>query len=126
MKNGAEFPVFDISCIAGTILNADNTKHVVTLLTTYGVVDVKFFGGTYNHYNKTISILKEDGKKTVIEGSWFKRGNKILVSGIRRENMFVPKRDFSKGFKHTVQLIESVDENGNLVIKTEREQAQEE
>lgn len=126
LKNGAEFPVFDISCIAGTILNADNTKHVVTLLTTYGVVDVKFFGGTYNHYNKTISILKEDGKKTVIEGSWFKRGNKILVSGIRRENMFVPKRDFSKGFKHMVQLIESVDENGNLVVKTEREQAQEE
>ena len=36
---------------------------------------------------------KEDVKKTVIEGSWFKRGNKILVSGIRRENMFVPKRD---------------------------------
>ena len=44
----------------------------------------------------------------MIEKSWFTRGNKLLIYGVRQENMFLPKTDYDKGIRHSVNLIESV------------------
>ena len=51
--------------------------------------------------------MDTNGKKTMIEKSWFTRGNKLLIYGVRQENMFLPKTDYDKGIRHSVNLIES-------------------
>ena len=62
-------PKYKISRIAGTVLNADNLHYIVTILTKYGAVQVKFNKGHYAFYNKQISAKLDDNsdKKTVLE-----------------------------------------------------------
>lgn len=113
-------PKYKISRIAGTILNADNGHHLVTILTKYGPVNVKMNKGHYAFYNKTISEVGEDGKKKRIEDSWLKRGNLITCQGIRRGDQFVPMIYNDTIYKHTVNLITKVYDNGELLMQTER------
>ena len=108
-RSGKEYNVYDVVRIAGTVIGTDNNKHILTLSTPYGVVDVKFYKEEYIYYNKNISQMVTDSKgkttKTTIEKSWFTRGNKLLIAGVRRENMFIPKKNWDKGYTHTVELI---------------------
>ena len=119
LKSGKYAPVYDVVGIAGTVVGANNNKHIVTLLTPTGVVDVKFYAGAYIHYNKNISVVDAKGKKTMIEKSWFTRGNKLLIYGVRQENMFLPKTDYDKGIRHSVNFIETTGPYPK--IKLERE-----
>ena len=100
---GKERPRFKLTRICGTVLDKDKNKHIVTLLTPSGVVGVKFYKGQFSFYDKQISDVNEDGKKTVLEKSWFVRGNKLLVTGYRREDQFVPKKYMDSAYKHTLQ-----------------------
>jgi DNA polymerase-3 subunit alpha len=113
-------PKYKISRIAGTVLNADNNHHMVTVLTKYGSVNVKMNKGHYSFYNKTISEVGEDGKKKRIEESWLKRGNLITCQGIRRGDQFVPMIYNDTIYKHTVNLIKEIHEDGTLLMQTER------
>lgn len=108
--------------IVGTVLDKDATKHYITLLTTNGVCIVKFYEGQFGFYNKQISEkLENEDKKKVIEKSWFARGNRLLITGIRRGNTFYPKRYYDSMYQHTVCLIEDIAENGDLILKYEKE-----
>ena len=108
--------------IAGTVLDKNSNKYYITLLTTTGVVTVKFYAGAYVNYDKQISTTyPSDTKKTVVEKSWFQRGNKLIITGIRRDDMFYPKRYYDTVFQHTVTLIKNVYENGDLDLQFERE-----
>ena len=110
-----------LCAIAGTVTNADNAKHIVSLSTIYGIVNVKFFAGNYVLYNQKISQLDPKTKKKVIlDQSWFKRGTKIICYGFRRENMFVSKTDRSSGYARTVGLIEGIRGDGSLDIRYKR------
>ena len=121
-RNGEEVPTYDLVRICGTVINSDNNKHIVTILTNFGkVVDVKFYSGSYIYYNKVISYQDEKGVKHRVEGSWFDRGSLILLSGVRRELSFLPKTDWNKGYKHSVELITGVLDDGTLLLKEERE-----
>ena len=121
-RTGVEYPQYEMKRIMGTVLNADKTKHIVTLLTCYGVVDVKFYKMAFINYNKRITKVDDKGKKTVIEGSWFTRGNLLLINGLRKENMFSPRRDFSPGgFNTSVSLITGIKNNNILELKHQRE-----
>lgn len=106
--------------IAGTVLDRDNNKHTITLLTTDGVVTVKLYGGAYTHYNKQVFCIADDGTKTVLEKSWFTRGNKMLITGIRRGDNFHPKKYVDSIFNHTICLIERVNPDGSLTLQSER------
>ena len=55
----------------------------------------------------------------MIEISWFTRGNKLLIYGVRQENMFLPKTDYDKGIRHSVNLIESVGTYPKLKLERE-------
>lgn len=123
---GSEKPRWLLTRIAGTVLDKDKNKHIVTILTKYGVVAVKFYKGQFTFYDKQISSINEDGSKTVEEKSWFARGTKLLVTGYRRGDQFVPKKYNDSIFRHSLQLINSVDENGNLSLRSERFGAEEE
>lgn len=117
---GKERPRFKLTRICGTVLDKDKNKHTITLLTPNGVVIIKFYKGQFGFYDKQISELNEDGSKTVLEKSWFKRGNKLLVTGYRREDQFVPKKYVDSAYRHTLQLITEIDEHGNLKLQSER------
>lgn len=107
--------------IVGTVLDKNANKNYITLLTTTGVVTVKFYSGQFTNYDKQISKKDSFGKKTVIEKSWFLRGNKLLITGIRRGDTFYPKKYYDSIYQHTVCLIEEVGDNGSLKLKYERE-----
>lgn len=107
--------------IVGTVLDKNANKNYITLLTTTGVVTVKFYSGQFTNYDKQLSKKNPDGSKTVIEKSWFQRGNLLLITGIRRNDIFYPKRYFDSVYQHTVCLIGDVSPNGMLKLKYERE-----
>ena len=105
---GKQVPIFKIYRIMGTILDKDKAKKTVTLLTNTGVVTVKIYGDVYSHYDKQVSEKNAaTGKKKVIEKSWFTRGNKIIITGIRRDDMFMAKK-YSRTPYHLVELITEV------------------
>lgn len=118
---GKQHPRFKLSRIAGTVLDRDRNKHTVTLLTQDGVVTVKFYGGQFSFYDKTISMIDEQtGKKVVVEDGWFKRGNLLTISGFRRQNRFSAKRYANSIYQHAVCKILNVCEDGTLELQTER------
>lgn len=119
-NKGIERPIYELTRIVGTVLDKDKNKHTITLLTTEGVVTVKFYAGNFSWYNKQISEKGSDGKKTILESSWFTRGNKLLITGFRRGNQFIPRTYKDSIYKHTVALIKEIDHEGNLSLQTER------
>lgn len=112
-------PKYRISRIAGTVLDNDNGKHMITLLTKYGVVKVKMSAGQYSNYNKQISIVDESGKSKIVEKSWFKRGNLIICTGYRRDDTFRCYRYADTIYPHTVGKINEV-VGDRMIIETER------
>ena len=73
--------------ICGTVLGKDAYKHMVTLLTTTGVVMLKFTGELFANYNKIISEMTAEGKKT-LEKSWFNKGTLLIVNGYKSGEVF--------------------------------------
>ena len=117
-RAGRDIPIFKLYKIAGTIISKNNTKASVTILTTDGVVNVKFTKEYYAMYNRQISEVQSDGTKKVLEKGWFSRGTKIMVTGYRREDTFV-----AKTYKATAthQLYKIVNINGsNITLEHER------
>lgn len=115
-----QFDKYKIVRLAGTVLNADNNHYMVSLLTKYGVVDCKFPKGQYSFYNKRISQVGDDGKKHVLEESWFKRGSLIVVSGIRQGDSFRTMNYADTIYKHTCERILEVHDDGTLLLQAER------
>ena len=120
-KQGKTVPMFRIRRIAGTVLDRDKAKKTVTLLTTTGVVTVRIYGDAFGHYDKRLSQKQPNGTKKVIENSWFSRGNKIIVTGIKKEDSFLAKK-YSRTPYHLVELITSIGDDG--LIKTQQERVE--
>ena len=116
---GRQIPIFKLYRIAGTVIDRDKSKKTVTLLTTEGIVTVKIFGAVFTHYDKQISEKGADGKKHVIEKSWFSKGSKIIVTGIKQSDGFLAKK-YNRTPYHLVELITGVNENGMLATRGER------
>lgn len=115
-------PKNKIDRIAGTVLDSNNNRHTVTLLTRDGVVECKFSRGQYVHYSKrlTTKLDPNSEKKTVVEDSWFKRGTKLLVCGYRQDSNFRVYKYNDTIYSHTVNKITSIDDNGVIDIQYER------
>ena len=90
-RGGHQIPIYKTNRIMGTVLAKNDNKSSIILLTTTGVVTVKFTRDYYAMFKKQISQVQADGKKKVIEKSWFKRGNKLMITCIRRDDMFIAK-----------------------------------
>lgn len=112
---GKLIPKLRLSRICGTILDRDKAHKSISLLTTTGVVNVKIFGTVFANYDKQISERGADGKKHIIEPSMFRRGNKVVVCGVRDGETFRAKKYKSTNC-HLVEEITNIDENG--IIKT--------
>ena len=118
-QTGKKIPLFKIHRIAGTVLDKDKAKKSVTLLTSTGVVTVKIFGDAFTHYDKQLSERGLDGHKHVIEKSWFSRGNKIIVTGIRRGDTFLAKKYKNTPY-HLVELINDINKDGYILTTKDR------
>jgi DNA polymerase-3 subunit alpha len=119
-KKKDKIQLYKIYRIAGTVIDKDKKKNSVTILTTSGVVTVKVWKNQFSDWDKQLSQLGEDGKKHVLEKSWFTRGTKLIITGIRRGDSFVLKK-----YKNTewplFEKINKLSENGFILdSSTER------
>ena len=123
-KEGKVIPLYKLDRIAGTVLEKNKLKNIVTLLTKDGVVKIKIYKPQFVKYDKQIFEKDyETGKKKIIEKSWFTRGNKLVISGIRREDSFCPKCYRNSPYPNAIGLIENIDyENGSLSISYQRKE----
>lgn len=119
-RNGVNIPIYKTFRIAGTVVAKNDTKSIVSILTTDdGVVDVKFTRDYFARYNRRISEPQLDGTKKVKESSWFTRGTIIMVQGIRRGDMFVAKK-YKKSAGHQLYKITSLCKDGTLRMTNAR------
>jgi DNA polymerase-3 subunit alpha len=115
-----EYTQYFIYKIIGTVLDKDKIKKTITLLTPSGVVTVNFYSDLFVEYNKQISKVNPDGKKTVVDKSWFSRGTKLQILGFRRDDQFIPRRYNDVVYKHLIAKISNVKPNGEMELITER------
>ena len=120
-KGGKEIKIFKLDKICGTCIAKNKVKSTVTLLTTTGVVNVKFRKEYFSLFDKQISVRGEDGVKHVVEKSWFNRGNMIVVNGMRSGDDFISKK-YASTSGHQLYRIEKINEDGTLELKDHRYQ----
>lgn len=123
-KDNSTINIFKLSRIAGTVIDKDKNKSMVSLLTPTGVVTVKVWKNQFTAWDKQISERGADGKKHVIEKSWFTRGTKLIITGIKRDNTFVPKKYKNTEFPLFEKIVE-MDEKG-FILSSQTERAEEE
>lgn len=111
---------YEISAIAGTLIAKDDTKHIITLLTTnYDVVNCKLTREAYAHYKRVIS--SGSGKeKVVYDDAWIQRGSLLIVCGYRNGDDFRCKKYKNSVYDHQMILIKHVYEDGSADLQTER------
>lgn len=117
-RNGKEIPIFKTYKIMGTVIGKNDARSSISLLTTSGVVNVKFTKEYFAMFNRQISEIQSDGSKKVMEKGWFTRGVKVMVTGFRRDDMFQ-----TKTYKHTPthQLYKITEINGtDMTLEHER------
>ena len=63
----------------------------------------------------------------MLEKSWLERGTLLMICGYRRgDSDFVAKRYKNSIFNHKVKKILSIDDNGDVVIQSDKIGAEEE
>lgn len=118
-RGGKEIPIYKTYRIVGTVISKNDTRSSVALLTNDGVVTVKFSKDYYAMYARQISEIQSDGTKKVMEKGWMTRGTKIMCTGYRRDDMFVPKT-YKHTNSHQLYKITNVYLNGDIELIHER------
>ena len=118
-RNGRDIPIYKTYKIIGTVIAKNDNKSSIDLLTTSGVVTVKFTKEYFAMFNRQISEVQEDGTKKIKEKGWFTRGTKLMVTGYRREDTFVGKT-YKNTPTHQLYKIVSVLDNGDMELTHER------
>ena len=108
-RNGREYKRNKLALIAGTVVDKNKTKSMITLNTQHGIVEVKLHRATFSHFDR----------KTPEEASWLTRGTKLIVVGFRREESFIPRVYPESAFTSNIMKIEQM-QSGRIDIKTER------
>ena len=123
-RNGKDIPIFKTYKIIGTVINKNDNKNSISLLTTTGIVTVKFTKEYYAMFARQISEKGEDGVKHVVEKGWFIRGTKVMVTGFRRDDTFVAKT-YSKTATHQLYMITDI-KGTDMTLEHERYKPEEE
>ena len=122
-RDGRTFHHYKLHKICGTCINKNKSKATVSLLTTTGVVTIKFRKEYFALFDKQISQRQPDGTKKRIEASWFNRGSMIVVMGIRRGDTFMPKK-YANTIGHELYHIVKAYPNGELDLTATRAQGE--
>ena len=113
--NGEMVPKMRLHTIAGTVLVKDKKANIIVLSTPHGVIKVKIYKAQFAKYDK----VTEDEEGNVLEGSFLDKGNHLLITGILRDEMFIPK--VYKGTKQPPIVRIVLDEQNNLLGYQERQ-----
>lgn len=122
-KGDKEIKIFKLSRLCGTCIAKNKTKSIVTILTTDGVVNVKFRKEVFALFDKQISQKNTDGTKKIIEKSWFNRGNMIAVTGMRSGDNFIIKK-YAATPGASLYKIKEICPNGELILTDQRAQGE--
>lgn len=118
-KEGKEIRIYELKRICGTCIAKNKNKGTVSLLTTTGVVNVRFRKEYFALFDKQISARGADGAKHVVEKSWFNRGSMVMITGMRQGDDFIAKK-YSHTAGHTLYKITEITPDGELVLQHER------
>ena len=116
---GKEVPKMKLYTIAGTVIDRDTTKGIVTIQTVDGVVNVSVYKSLFAIYNQTISDIDEFGEKEIEEESFFEKGVHLLITGVQRGATFTPKVYKNTGRKAIMRII--LDEQNHFVELQEKQ-----
>lgn len=117
-RNG-DIKIFKLFKICGTCIAKNKAKSSVSLLTTNGVVNVKFRKEYFSLFDKQISERGADNKKHVLERSWFNRGSMIVVMGIRSGDDFIVKK-YNSVAGHQLYKVDKINKDGTLILRDSR------
>lgn len=110
-----------VSRIAGTVIAKDDLHSSISLLTEHsGVVTVKLGRDFYAQYNRKISQVQPDGRKKMMEDSFFRKGTLLVVEGFRRGETFV-KRAMVKGGTGIYKILEIKGDGAVEAVSTRME-----
>ena len=107
--------------IAGTVIDRDRVKALVTLQCPDGVVSLKVYKDLFATFIAVVGQINDDGVKDVEQDSFFEKGTHLLVTGIQRGMTFVPKVYKSTGRKSILKIV--LDDNGNFKDLEEKKDA---
>lgn len=109
---GRDIQEYRVDLIAGTVVEKNKNKAIVTIATPSGdVVDIKMDKGRFSYYDRATDNDK----------SWLTRGNKLMIVGYRKGETFYPKVYRNNYYQHSIMKIEGLNYNtGRIVIKDEK------
>lgn len=110
MIKGKRVPKYKLHTIIGAVIDKDKTKCLLTLSTPEGIVDVKLYKQQFAILSHQISNVDEDGEKEILEESFVEKGTYLMITGIWRNNLFVPKTYKDTGFDSVLKI--ELDDNG--------------
>ena len=113
---------YELYQIAGVVLDKNDNSHFITILDfNNNVVNVKMDNGLYAKYKAQISE-NVNGKKKVLEKSWFQRGTPLIIAGYKMgENDFKVKTYKNSVFNKKITRILSIDnETGEVITQSYR------
>lgn len=110
-KGGRRVPLYRLTMISGICIAKDKLHSTVTILTNSGPVDVKYRKEQFAYFDSQVSKV-ENGKKVIIERSWFNRGCGVIVHGMRQDDLFMAKTYKNSPMKHSTYKITSLLEGG--------------
>jgi DNA polymerase-3 subunit alpha len=106
MIKGKQVPKHMLRTIMGTVIDKDKTKGLVTLQTVDGgVIDIKVFKQQFARYSHVITSEDAEGEKDILEDSFFEKGTHLVVTGILRGEVFVPKVYKNTGFDAILKVV---------------------
>ena len=85
-----------ITLIAGTVVEKNKNKSMITLNTQHGIVEVKLHKDAFTKFDR----------RTPEEASWFTRGTKLIIAGFRRGENFIPKVYSDSPYQNIIMKIE--------------------
>lgn len=112
---GKIIPRMKLFTIAGTVLDRDTTKGLVTIQCPDGVVNVKIYKDLFALYNKTIT---DNSGERIIDESFFDKGQHLLITGVQRGMTFIPKTYKNTNRKSIERIL--INENGDFVKLIEK------
>lgn len=118
-----EYRQYELAQIAAVVLDRNDNSHLLTVLDmNNNVVQCKFAAENYSWYKAQLSEPDGNGGKIVVDPSWFKRGQALILTGVRMgESDFKIKSYKSSIFRHKVQKIVNVNNStGEMVIQSYR------
>ena len=107
---GKIIPRMKLFTIAGTVIDKDKVKGLVTIQCPTGVVNLKLYKDLF----ATFVAVDEDSD----QDSFFEKGTHLLVTGIQRGATFVPKVYKNTGRKSILKI--NIDKNGDFINLEEK------